>query len=186
MIVTRGVAFPQTYASLDTETLLRAFGAGPQRLRQVLAGLSESDLLLQPRRGKWSIKETALHVVDSDLVGAVRFRLTVAQPGTELPFCDQDSWTATLGHQDADHATVEELLRLFEVLRSTSLGIFRRSTENDWAKVGVHYQFGKITLRQLLELYADHSERHIEQIVTMRRMIGKPVDLPLLLKARLY
>ncbi len=186
MIKTPQVAFPQTYASLDTETLLQAFASGSQRIRQALAGLSDSDLILRTREGKWSIKETTLHVVDSEIFAAARVRLVIAQPGSALPFYDQDIWTAKLDHQNANHAAVDDALLLFDVLRSISGRIFGQANEDDWMKTGVHYSFGIITLRQLLELYADHSERHIEQIVAMRSMIGKPIDLPLILKVRLY
>jgi hypothetical protein len=43
-----------------------------------------------------------------------------------------------------------------------------------------------VTLRNLLELYADHSERHVAQIVERRERLGVPVDLAPLLAERLY
>jgi uncharacterized damage-inducible protein DinB len=186
MIKTQQATFSQTYSSFETQRLLQAFSAGPARIRQALVDLSDSDLVLRPRRGKWSIKETLLHVVDSDLVAAVRIKMVIAQPGSALPFYDQDIWTAKLGHQHADHATVEDSLHLFETLRSSSLRLFESANDDDWQKTGVHYSFGIITLRQLLELYADHSERHIDQIMAMRSMIGKPAELPAILSVRLY
>ena len=186
MITTQQSTFPRIYSTIDTETLLQAFAAGHARFRQALAGLSDSDLKLRPRQGKWSIKEITLHVVDSEIFAAARIRLIIGQPGSALPFYDQDICTAKLGHQNADHPAVEDALLLFVSLRSTSMRIFRSADEDDWQKTGVHYSFGIITLRQLLELYADHSERHIEQIVAMRKMIGKPIDFPPILKVRLY
>ena len=186
MIKVQQSNFPQTYSPFETQTLLQAFAAGPARIRQALAGLSNAELALRPRPGKWSIKETILHLVDSDLMAAVRVKLVVAQPGSALPFYDQDIWTVKLGHQDANHAAIEGALHLFETLRWTSLRLFESANNDDWQKTGVHRSFGIITLRQLLELYADHSERHVEQILTMRSMIGKPIDLPVILNVRLY
>jgi hypothetical protein len=119
-------------------------------------------------------------------MAAVRIKMVIAQPGSALPFYDQDIWTAKLGHQNASHEAVDDALQLFETLRSILMRIFQSANQDDWQKTGVHYAFGIVTLRQLLELYADHSERHIEQILAMRSMIGKPIDLPLMLKVRLY
>jgi hypothetical protein len=45
---------------------------------------------------------------------------------------------------------------------------------------------GEVTLRQLLELYADHSERHLDQIQAVRIALSKPTALPELLPNRLY
>ncbi|HLE20918.1 MAG TPA: hypothetical protein VJB88_07355, partial [Vicinamibacteria bacterium] len=58
--------------------------------------------------------------------------------------------------------------------------------EEDWKKWGSHADWGRLTVRQLLELYADHGERHIEQIVELRLLLGNPVNVPRLLPTRLY
>lgn len=53
-------------------------------------------------------------------------------------------------------------------------------------KKGCHPESGEITLRSILELYSDHSERHIWQILQRRKLMGKPLDFPLILDERLY
>ena len=42
------------------------------------------------------------------------------------------------------------------------------------------------SLRQLLELYSDHSERHIEQILHTRGLLGRAIEFSLILTQRLY
>jgi hypothetical protein len=43
-----------------------------------------------------------------------------------------------------------------------------------------------MSLRNLLELYADHGERHLDQILDCRARMGKQLDLPSLLPRRLF
>lgn len=79
-----------------------------------------------------------------------------------------------------------EHLSLFEFLRKTTGALLNKCTENDWTKNGVHPQRGKMNLRGLLELYADHSERHLGQILERRTLVGKPLQMKLILEDRLY
>jgi uncharacterized damage-inducible protein DinB len=180
------VAFPAIYAEHSTAHLLSVYARAPGRVRTVLSDLSLGDLRARPRQGKWSILEIAAHLTDSELTGAVRFRLAFAQSGSALPFYDQDAWTEQLAHQRLDDAGLERTLRLFELLRESSRSILERLTAADWQRWGTHAEYGPVTLRNLLELYADHGERHIGQIVALRHLLGKPIDFPLLLEERLY
>jgi uncharacterized damage-inducible protein DinB len=180
------VAFPTTYAQDSTVRLLSVYAEAPERLRTAVGGLTLSELRARPRPGKWSILEIAAHVADSELLGAVRFRLAFAQSGAALPFYDQDAWTEQLAHRRLDEAGLERALRLFDLLRQLSGAVLERLTPDDWQRWGTHAEFGPATLRNLLELYADHAERHIGQILTLRELLGKRIELPLLLEQRLY
>jgi hypothetical protein len=179
------VAFP-SYDFYTTEQLLEAYREGPARLRAAIAGLSMEQMRAHPRPGKWSILEIVLHVVDSELSGAMRVRYIRAQPGVKLPMYDQDLWTARLRHNDADVGLLDDTLALFHLLRRITGRIFTAAQGDDWTASGVHADYGDITLRNLLELYADHSERHVEQILQCRAKLGMPLELPVLLERRLY
>lgn len=180
------VSFPATYAEHSTAHLLSIYRRGPERLRVVLGHLTMDELRARPRPNKWSILEIAAHVADSELTGAFRFRLAFAQPGSALPFYDQDAWAEQLAYRRLDEAGLERTLRTFELLRESSGSILERLTPDDWQRSATHAEFGSVTLRNLLELYADHVERHIGQILALRELLGKPIELPLLLEERLY
>jgi hypothetical protein len=175
------------YEFYTTEELLHAYSTGPLRLAQVLTGLTEGEIRSRVRGPeKWSIQEIVMHVADSEIQGAFRIRKAWAEPGTKSPCYDQDKWTRELGHQHAETSARGLSLELFALLRQTTLPIFTRARKADWEHVIIHPEFGSISLRNLLELYADHSERHIAQILDMREKLGKPLRFPLLLPRRLY
>lgn len=95
------VPFPP-YHFYSTEQLLHAYREGPGRLRASLAGLSLEEMRARPREGKWTILEIVLHVVDSDMVGAVRARFARAEPGHLLPGYNQDIFTRQLQHNQVE------------------------------------------------------------------------------------
>jgi hypothetical protein len=99
---------------------------------------------------------------------------------------DQERWTERLRHNEADVALLDDTLALFHLLRRITGRTFAAARGDDWNASALHPQYGEITLRNLLELYADHSERHVEQILECRAGLGVPLELPSLLPRRLY
>ena len=179
-------AFPGVYRDIPTDRLLAAFGAAPSRIARAIEGLGTAELSADVAPGKWSIQEIVCHVADSETCGALRFRLTLAQPGGPLPAYDQDRFAAALEYARFDETLVRETLDLFARLRSVSGRLLSRAPESAWSLASRHAQWGEVTLRQLLELYADHGERHLAQILERRRAIGRPLAMDALLPERLY
>jgi hypothetical protein len=178
--------FPNTYADIETENLLSVYSAGPERVRQVINGLKSADLKAHPRAGKWSIQEIVVHLADAEVMGSARVRQAFAEPGSTVVVYNQEIWAKEMAYQEYDTKTFYASLMMFDALRLANTKLFRRAGAADWEKFIVHGEWGNISLRQLLELYADHSERHIEQILTLRELLGKPLNFKLLLEKRLY
>ncbi len=178
--------FPETYAAVDTGLLLDVYRRGPERVRAVLGGLSDEALRAHPIPGKWSVLEIAVHVSDSELLGAARVRLVLGGDQPRLPGYDQDRWSRDFDYQAVTRERLEQVLALFTALRATTLPLFASASAVDWARSGIHPEYGPITLRNLLELYADHSERHITQILARREICGKRLELEPVLPERLY
>lgn len=185
-MIQTGLVFPSTYQRIESSELLKAFDRGPACLQTAVAGLTDDGLRARPRPGKWSILQIVIHLADAEVMGAARIRQVFAQPGANLAVYDQELWCETFEYQRFDPKAVRDALDLFKSLRAATGRIFGNATDPDWKKSGFHPEFGTLTLRQLLELYADHSERHIEQILENRRILKKPVEIPILLKERLY
>jgi len=178
--------FPATYAAIPLSGLLTVYAAGPGRLRQALHGLGTEELRTRPVPGKWSILEIALHVTDSEVVGAGRIRLALAQPGNSFYSYDQDIWVSTFRHNSGDSGALARGLAALEAIRLWTLPLLAQATAADWERDAIHPEFGPLTVRNLLELYADHVERHIDQILVCRKQLQRPVILPVLLEPRLY
>jgi hypothetical protein len=180
------VSFPD-YGCYTTSELIAAYAAGPARLRQAIEGLDEDALRARARgTDRWSIHEIILHAADSEMQGAFRIRKVRAEPDPLLPAFDQDVWARELDYQSQYAAARERALTLLALLREQTIPIFRRAATDDWARSGTHPEYGAVTLRNLLELYADHLERHTEQILENRALLGRPLAMQSLLLRRLY
>ena len=180
------LAFPEVLANVSTAELVDVYEAGPARIRQSLVGLGSVQLRAHPRTDKWSIAQVVLHLADAEIMGAGRIRLALVQPGSPVTCYDQAIWANELRYDRRDHAATPTALHLFSALRDVTTNLFREASRADWDKTVLHPEWGPLTLRQLLELYADHSERHIEQILHMRQLLGTPTEMPMLLTTRLY
>src|SRR6266487_2449787 len=90
------------FHEFSNEFLLDVYAQGPKRLKNSVADLNEDELTVFPFKDKWSIKEIAFHVLDSELVGSIRFRQTLTQSDTVFPFYNQDIWTKELEYQQRD------------------------------------------------------------------------------------
>lgn len=180
------VVFPD-YTFYSNAQLLTAYVEGPQRMRRAIEGLSEEELRTRSRGAeRWSIHEIILHSVDSEVQGTLRIRKVWAEPSPLLPYSDQDAWARELAYASEGREARECALSLLALLRQHTVRLFERATPGDWAKVGTHPEYGEVTLRNLLELYADHSERHLEQILEGRRLLGRTLTMSSLLPRRLY
>lgn len=178
--------FPDVYSHIETSKLIEIYSLAPERLNSVLKGLSIKELQARPRPGKWSIQESAIHLADAEIMAAARIRQAFAEPGSTFAVYDQDIWTGVFNYNDFDSKAFYSAIMMFDSLRLNTSKIFLRSKEPDWQRAGIHPEWGTLTLRNLLELYADHGERHIGQIVEMRKMLNNPIEFPLLLNDRLY
>ena len=181
-------SFPTVLRDYTIERLLRAFREAPARIREAADGLSWEEVSSRVRGAdRWSVKEIIQHLADAEIIGAARLRLILAEDeACRLPAYDQDRWASVFAYADIAPHDVHAALALFETLRNTGARLLDRATQQDWLKAATHPEWGPLSLRQWLELYADHGERHLAQILDARQRIGKPRTFPLLVPDRLY
>ncbi|MFQ5603767.1 MAG: DinB family protein [bacterium] len=178
--------YPQTYEKYRHDELLSVYAAAPERLRQAVEGLTESELKMRPVPDKWCIQELVIHLADAEIMGAARIKQTYAEPGCTFSVYDQDAWAKALNYRELNSKSFYSYLILFDSVRLNNSKLFQQANSEDWQKSGCHPEWGLLTLRNLLEMYADHGERHLSQILTLRRFLKKPLALPRLLEERLY
>lgn len=148
----------------DTAALLERYRRGPELLALVLTGVfGEEEDFAAP--GKWSIRQIMAHLADAELVGACRLRLVVAEPNPVLTAFDQDAWTRNLDYARRKPKTS---LESFRRLRSENHELLKDLPEEVYTRTGNHSESGLLTLRELVEGYAEHAEGHARQIQEIR------------------
>lgn len=116
----------------------------------------------RPEPGEWSVLECLGHAADAELVSAGRYRWIIAHDEPALIGYDQALWVERLRHGEDDAA---ELLGLFEVLRGANLSLWRRTSAEERARVGVHAERGRESLDIVFRLIAGHDRFHLAQAV---------------------
>jgi hypothetical protein len=149
----------------DIPALLERYRRGPEVLAMVLTGVfgEEEDFVTAP--GKWSIRQIIAHLADSELVGAHRMRLVIAQENPTLTAFDQDAWARNL---DYLRRKPKQSLETFRRVRAENHELLKELPLETFERSGTHTEDGRVTLRSLVEGYAGHAENHARQLQNIR------------------
>lgn len=154
---------------LGSRDPLQVLAETPDALRRGIAGMSDLQLSTPEAPGKWSARQMLAHLADSELVGAFRFRMILAQDRPGIPAYDQDAWA---GHLHYDQADVTAVLDTFAALRRANVLVLERATPEERQRVGIHAERGAESLHFLTQIYAGHDLRHLLQLTRIRAAVG--------------
>ena len=149
----------------DIPNLLERYRRGPELLAVVMTGVfgEEEDFAREP--GKWSIRQIIAHLADSELVGAYRLRKILAEENPAIHAFDQDAWAANL---DYAHRKPKQSLETFRRLRAENYDLLKVIPESAFERTCEHNKNGRMTLRQMVEMFANHAESHARQLQEIR------------------
>lgn len=151
-------------------TAIDRFAAGAITPAAWCRGLSPADLDAFPIPGTWSIRQLVLHVLDSDLIAVHRMKRIIAEDNPLLIGYDETAFAAHLGYERMD---VPLACECFRINRELMTQILRGLPEAAFARTGVHNQYGKLSLLDLLHTYAHHLEHHEKFLRDKRAKLGK-------------
>ncbi len=158
-------------AAARIAALITAYAEGPGLLSRALAGIPEDELRFTPGREHWNIHENVMHVVENDLVYAVRLRSLLAEPAKIPVSFDGSRWSRALGYQAQP---LREAVALFRAGRESTTALLRTLPQDAWDRSGPHWEQDAgsllkiITLAQAVELFADHLQYHLRTIAKRR------------------
>lgn len=144
------------------------FRKGASKLRAGVAGLSKKQLHTRCAPGAWSIHEIVVHMVDTDLAARHRMRQIVAQDSPLLMGYDHNAMIDRLDSKVLDTA---KLLDLFELHREITAAWLESLPAKAFARAGIHSQYGKFTLGEILAMYAGHVDHHDKFVKGKRKTL---------------
>ena len=158
--VTQAKAYQQSLlAALGDDDPADAQATTPDRIRRLIAAAGP-DLRTKPAPREWSVLECIGHVTDAETVMSARYRWVLAHDEPELVGYDQDLWVDGLRHNADDPV---ELLAVFEALRTANLALWRRSSPEQRARVGLHRERGPESYELMFRLLGGHDRVHLDQ-----------------------
>ena len=151
-------------ADPNTQALLESYAAAPDALRRAVADLDPRSYDRSSAPDEWTPRQIVRHLADSETMGAVRIRLTIAQQQPSLPLYDQEAWARSLGYTQDDPAALAEAIELFALLRAGTARLLAFLPAAGWDRAADHPERGQMTVRDLLELYTNHAQGHLDQL----------------------
>jgi uncharacterized damage-inducible protein DinB len=141
----------------------------PQRLIQEVSSLSNEQLDTPYRDNGWTVRQVVHHLADSHYNAMTRFKLIFTEDCPTLGVYDQDLWTEMV---DAKEMDIENSLLLLTALHKRMVYMLESFTNEIFCKEGKHPEFGIITIDDLLFTYADHGDKHLAQITSLKTKQG--------------
>ena len=132
--------------------------------------LSHFDLPPQDRDktyapGKWTVRQLLAHLADIELVWLYRISKALAEPGCAIDAVDGDAWAVELDYANRPILINKEL---FHSARSQVLYFIEALPEEHLHRRTRHPEYGELTVWEMLERLAEHTEHHLAQIATAR------------------
>lgn len=166
-----GIPVASVHCNVDILTsLIDRFERGATAFAKLMGGIRTDLVNVAPAAGEWSAHQTALHIVDAEIVGAARLRMIAAQPGSTLSSYKGDVWAQELGYAKQP---LQPSLELFQALRQTTAAMLRQIPVSAWANRAEHEEAGEVTLESYLDSHCEHAEIHMDEIESLLKKLGE-------------
>jgi len=154
---------------VEIAEIIDEYAAGPQKLRDVVSGMTPEEMDAAPVPGKWSTRQVVCHLADFEPVYGDRIKHVIAE--------DEPTFAGGFHQQFAEHLAygkrdIDEELTLIDVVRSQMVRILRTLRPDAFDRTGVHSVEGRMTLRTLLERITNHIPHHVQFIEEKKRALG--------------
>ncbi|MBT7815562.1 MAG: DinB family protein [Polaribacter sp.] len=146
--------------SKDEKSIIENLVASQKVFDDVLRNLPVEKHNFSYAEGKWTIKELIQHIIDTERVFSYRALCFARNDNTSLPGFDQDVFVE---NDNANDRNYYDLLNEIEVLRKSSIQLFKSFSDEALLRVGVASN-NKMSVRALGYLFSGHQMHHLNII----------------------
>ncbi|BDC51189.1 hypothetical protein F183_A35050 [Bryobacterales bacterium F-183] len=123
-----------------------------------LQGVSEEQSLYRYAPGKWSLRESWLHVVDTERIFTYRMLRFARKDPTDLSSFDQDVF---IGPSEADSRNWASIVEEWQAVRGATLQLFRNLPAAAWGNAGT-VGGNTMSARGMAYATAGHELHHVK------------------------
>ncbi|WP_028538692.1 DinB family protein [Paenibacillus sp. J14] len=152
-----------------TKVNFEAFLNTHGQLVTAIDGLSEEQTTWKPKPESWSVLEVLTHLVDHSIVVSFRIRDILAGTEARLPAFNQDAW---ISGQYANAGKVSDVLQAFHALLLYNSLLLSRLDAADLEKTGVNAKGETVSIKDIVEGFTNHVQRHMGQIDRIKQAAG--------------
>jgi len=136
----------------------------PVVLEGMLKDLSDEWVMNNEGKNTWSPFDVVGHLIHGEKTDWIPRMEIILSDKSNKKFVPFDRFAQL---RDSKGKKLAQLLKEFKALRSKNLKILKskKLTKKDLNKTGIHPEFGKVTLEELLATWVTHDLTHLGQIV---------------------
>ena len=157
----------------DSHDVIGSYLAACSAVRTAFCDMNREMLIARPVANKWSALEVLCHLVDTDLVVALRIRAALTSDCPRLMAATREETTTVLASDSRD---AEEELTLFQTIRNETARIIRAMPPNALDRQAVLVKAGGVevtrSIRQFLTGITEHVAHHLAFVDEKRRTLG--------------
>jgi uncharacterized damage-inducible protein DinB len=140
--------------------LLEACASQQKTTRQFLGAVPAEKEKHRYAPGKWSVREVAGHLCDTERILAYRALRFGRGDAAPLPGFDENSYTAKAGY---DAVALPEITAQLSLIREANLYLFRSFSAGDYDREGLANDT-RVTVRDILYFILAHQAHHLRII----------------------
>ena len=141
---------------VKTDDILFELKSQSDEFTNYLSKLDEQQGNYTYAKGKWTIKEIAGHLADSERVFAYRALRFARNDKTSLPGFEQDDYVASANF---NKRTLADLIQELRLIRASNLALFKTFTKEELERSGIASN-NFYTVNSLLYVIAGHEKHH--------------------------
>lgn len=158
-----------SYSQDEIKSNIQRVATLPKRLRDAVANFDDKKFDTPYREGGWTVRQLIHHIADSHLNAYIRFKWTLTEDKPTIKAYDEKLW-ATTGEVKSDP---QLSLTLLSAHHAKWVELLKTLTAEDLERHFVHPETGKdVKLKNLLALYAWHSDHHLAHITRLIERMG--------------
>jgi hypothetical protein len=158
-----------TYTPEEISNNIASIASLPARLSNTILNFTDTQYDTPYREGGWTVRQLIHHISDSHLNAYIRFKWTLTEDSPIIKAYDEKRW-ATTGEISSDPSLS---VRLIEAHHAKWVALLKSLTASDLERHFVHPETKReIKLKNLIGLYAWHSDHHLAHITKLKERMG--------------
>ena len=142
----------------------------PRMLEYAVLNLNDDQIQTPYREGGWTVNQVIHHVADSHMNAFIRFKLGLTEDNPTIKPYIQSAWGDTA---DVTAVPVNLSITLLHSLHHRWYELLKTISDEQWERTIYHpEQERKITLWELLLIYAWHGKHHAAHVTNLREQMG--------------